>query len=213
MVVERIVKKDDNTVIVYLDNSEKLFLSYEVVLKNGLRKGTEISEDRFELIVGQNKKFHIRQKALYYLARRNHSKRELETKLKKKFYNNYLIKEVLDDLDEKNIIDDENFAIHFADEKINRKKWGVLKVKNELMNRGVNSGIIDEVLKKYKKSESLFYNALYLAEKKLNLISQREDDLKKVKQKVLALLMARGFGYELSVDVINKLIQDDNNYE
>jgi len=213
MVVERIVKKDDTTVIVYLDNSEKLFLSYEVVLKNGLRKGSEISEDRFEFLVGQNKKYHIRQKALSYLARRIHSRRELETKLRQKHYEKDLVISVLDDLEENNIINDEAFALHFADEKINRKKWGIIKVKNELMKKGIDSGIADDIIKKFAGSENQFDNALQIAGKKLKLVSSRENDSRKVKQKILSFLISRGFGYELSSDVINKLIKDEEHYE
>lgn len=213
MVVERIVKKDDTTVIVYLDNSEKLFLSYEVVLKNGLKKDSEISEDRFDFLVGQNKKYHIRQKALSYLARRIHSKRELETKLRQKHYEKDLIISVLDDLEENNIINDETFALHFADEKINRKKWGIIKVRNELMKKGIVSEVVDDIIKIYAGSENQFDNALQLARKKLKLVSTRESDSRKVKQKVLSFLISRGFGYDLSVEVVNELVRDDKDYE
>lgn len=213
MVVERIVKKDDTTVIVYLDNSEKLFLSYEVVLKNGLKKDSEISEDRFDFLVGQNKKYHIRQKALSYLARRIHSKRELETKLRQKHYEKDLIISVLDDLEENNIINDETFALHFVDEKINRKKWGIIKVRNELMKKGIVSEVVDGIIKIYAGSENQFDNALQLARKKLKLVSNRENDSRKVKQKVLSFLISRGFGYDLSVEVVNELVRDDKDYE
>lgn len=213
MVVERIVKKDDTTVIVYLDNSEKLFLSYEVVLKNGLKKDSEISEDRFDFLVGQNKKYHIRQKALSYLARRIHSKRELETKLRQKHYEKDLIISVLDDLEENNIINDETFALHFVDEKINRKKWGIIKVRNELMKKGIVSEVVDDIIKIYAGSENQFDNALQLARKKLKLVSNRENDSRKVKQKVLSFLISRGFGYDLSVEVVNELVRDDKDYE
>lgn len=213
MVVERIVKKDDTTVIVYLDNSEKLFLSYEVVLKNGLKKDSEISEDRFDFLVGQNKKYHIRQKALSYLARRIHSKRELETKLRQKHYEKDLIISVLDDLEENNIINDETFALHFVDEKINRKKWGIIKVRNELMKKGIVSEVVDGIIKIYAGSENQFDNALQLARKKLKLVSTRESDSRKVKQKVLSFLISRGFGYDLSVEVVNELVRDDKDYE
>jgi regulatory protein len=213
MLIERLVKKDETTVIVYLDNGNKLYLSYEVVLKNGLRKGTEISEDRFDFLIRHNKKYHIRQKTLLYLARRIHSKRELENKLRQKKYEIDLINEVLNNLVEKRIINDESFALHFADEKINRKKWGFMKVKSELIKKGISSELIDKALKSYSTPESQNETAAVLAKKKLNIILKRESDPQKIKQKILSYLVSRGFSYDTSVEVIQSLLKESDDQD
>ena len=77
MVIAKIQKKNDNNVIVLLDNDQKLFLSYEVLLKNGLRKGSEISESHFDFLVKENQKYFIKQKAYLLLGKRLHSVYEL----------------------------------------------------------------------------------------------------------------------------------------
>ncbi|MCJ7554191.1 MAG: recombination regulator RecX [Ignavibacteriaceae bacterium] len=213
MIIERIVKKDNETVIIYLDNSEKLFLSYEVLLKSGLRKGSEISKDRFDFLVLQNRKYHIRQKAISFLAKRIHSKRELEIKLRKKNYEKELIDDVLNELLVKELIDDSAFANQFADEKINRKKWGLLKVKSELFKKGIAAEIVEDVLKEYSDSENQISNALSLAEKKLNIISKRESDKKKLKQKTIAYLVSRGFSYNVALGAVQKIITDSDDQE
>lgn len=213
MLVERIVKKDDTTVVVYLDNNEKIFLSYEVLLKNGLRKGVEISEDRFDFLIQENKKYHIRQKALSYLARRIHSKRELENKLRQKSYHLELINEVLNDMVKKGLIDDTNFTSHFVDEKINKKKWGIMKVKNELIKKGISAELIDYALKSFITPESQNEIAIVLAQKKLNIIVARESDPKKIKQKLLSFLVSRGFSYDTAFEVIQSLLHDKDNQD
>ncbi len=213
MIIERIVKKNNDTVIIYLDNNEKLFLSYEVLLKSGLRKGSEISEDRFDFLVLQNRKYHIRQKAISFLAKRIHSKRELEIKLRKKNYEKELIDDVLNELLAKGLIDDAAFANQFTDEKINRKKWGLLKVKSELFKKGIAAEVVEDVLKEYSDLENQIINALSLAEKKLNIISKRESDKKKLKQKIIAYLVSRGFSYNVALETIQKLITDSDDQE
>jgi regulatory protein len=213
MIIERVVKKDDNTVVIYLDNKEKLFLSYEILLKNGLRKGSEISEDRFSLLVVQNRKYHIRQKAITFLAKRIHSKRELENKLRKKNYEIELIKAVLDELEEKGLIDDNTFANQFSDEKLNRKKWGLQKVKSELFKKGISADVIKDVVKIYADAESQQISANDLVKKKLNLISKRENDQKKIKQKLIAFLLSRGYDYDIAREAVREVIIDDDNYE
>ncbi|HSL89882.1 MAG TPA: regulatory protein RecX [Ignavibacteriaceae bacterium] len=213
MIIERVVKKDDNTVVIYLDNKEKLFLSYEIYLKNGLRKGSEISEDRFSLLVVQNRKYHIRQKAISFLAKRIHSKRELENKLRKKNYEIELIKAVLDELEEKGLIDDNTFANQFSDEKLNSKKWGLQKVKSELFKKGISADVIKDVVKIYADSESQQTSANDLVKKKLNLISKRENDQKKINQKLIAFLLSRGYDYDIAREAVREVIIDDDNYE
>jgi hypothetical protein len=69
MVIARVQKKNDNNVIVLLDNDQKLFLSYEVLLKNGLRKGSEVSESHFDYLVKENQKYFIKQKAFALLGK------------------------------------------------------------------------------------------------------------------------------------------------
>ena len=59
MIIQKIVKKDDKNVIVHLDEGEKLFLSKEVILKNGLRKGDVISEEKHASLIKENQSFFL----------------------------------------------------------------------------------------------------------------------------------------------------------
>ncbi len=68
MKITRVVKKDENNVVVYLENDEKLFLTYEVFLKNGLRKDTEIPADHFQFLIRENQKYHSRIEHFHTLA-------------------------------------------------------------------------------------------------------------------------------------------------
>jgi len=86
MKIERVVKKDDENVIVYFDTQEKLFLSYEIFMQNRLKKDMEISEDGFALLIRENRKYFIKKKAFNFLGRRMHSYNELKLKLLRKKY-------------------------------------------------------------------------------------------------------------------------------
>ncbi|MFO7524328.1 MAG: regulatory protein RecX [Ignavibacteriaceae bacterium] len=205
MIIERIAKKDDNTVVIYLDNGEKLFLSYEVLLKSGLRKGTEISTDRFNYLILQNRKYFIRQKAISLLARRHHSQKELELKLRKKNYEKELIEDVLNSMKDSGLIDDSSFAFQFAEEKLDRKKWGANKIKNELFKRGISTELVHDVINKLASPADQSESAMLAAEKKFKVIVKREKDAQKIKQKVLAHLISRGFSFDIASEAIKKL--------
>ncbi|MGE5810911.1 MAG: hypothetical protein ACM339_05380, partial [Ignavibacteria bacterium] len=86
MKIERIVKKNNRDIIISFDNGEDLFLSKEILLKSGLRKNDELSEENISSLIEENKKFYIKQAAFRYLGKRIHSTDELKLKLRQKKY-------------------------------------------------------------------------------------------------------------------------------
>jgi regulatory protein len=209
MKIERVSRKDEKNVSVYFDSGERLILSEDTFYSSGLRKGDEISEDRFSFFIEQNILYHIKQRALSFLGRRFHSERELFIKLKSKSYEERLIKVVLNDLREKSFIDDNVFANHFIEEKLKKKSWGKNKIRAALFSKGVSGSIIDEAIQAFDSEEDQNETALTLANKKYNSLIKRETDNRKIKQKIISFLLSRGFDYEISAEVVNKIIKQD----
>jgi len=209
MKIDRVSRKDEKNVSVYFDNGEHLILSEDTFYNSGLRKGDEISEDRFSFFIEQNILYHIKQRALSFLARRFHSERELIIKLKSKSYDERLIKIVLNEMKEKSFIDDKVFANHFVEEKLKKKRWGKNKIRAALFSKGVSASIIDEILFSFNTEDSQNEAALALAKKKFENLKLRETDSGKIKQKIISFLLGRGFEYEVASDVVNKIIKQD----
>ncbi len=211
MRIEKVLRKDDKNVAIYFDNDDRLILSEDVFYQSGLRKGDEVSDDRFSFFVKQNILYYIKQKAMSFLSKRFHSERELFLKLKKKSYDEKLIKIVLDELKSKGFIDDRNFASHFVEEKLNKKKWGRNKIKSALYSKGLNYKIIDEVLSNLKEDSSDINLAMDLAGKKLDQLKKRNVEEIKFRQKLTSFLVSRGFEYDTCREVCEKLLKDDLN--
>ncbi len=211
MKVQRLLKKDENNVIVYLDNGNKLYLTKEVIMMNGLRKNQEISEDHFSFLINENKKFHIKQRAFRLLGRRLHSINELRIKLLQKDYEKEIVEEILKELIEKQYLDDYKFAQMLAEEKIKTKLWGKNKIKAELLKKRINSEIIDDVLKEKFPEGNLVEAAISLVEKKLKTLSNRGLDNQKLKSKLFSFLYSRGYDFETGKEAINKLLDDELN--
>ncbi|MBK7629686.1 MAG: regulatory protein RecX [Ignavibacteriales bacterium] len=209
MKIERVVRKDEKNVSVYFEDGQRLILSEDTFYSSGLRKGDEISEDRFSFFVEQNILYYIKQRAISFLARRFHSERELLLKLKTKSYEERLIKIVLKELKEKSFIDDQIFTNHFVEEKLNKKRWGKNKVRAALFNKGVSATIIEEVLQSFDSDLDQNEVASELAKKKYETLKSRESDLRKLKQKIISFLLGRGFDYEVASGAVNKIIKQD----
>jgi regulatory protein len=207
MVIGRIEKKDNTNVIIYLDNGEKIYLSYEVMLKNGLRKGVEISESHFHLLITENQKFFIKKKAYDYLGKRIHSAYELRTKLLRKKYDSDLINDILDDLRKGSYLDDSKFAEIFIEEKLRLKSWGRTKLKSELAKRGVAADIIAAVLlEKFPAELEEFELAFQLGEKKYLSLKNRHLEQRKLIQKIYSFLMAKGYSFDVSKKVVERIL-------
>ena len=209
MLIVRILKKGNNDVTIQFDDDNFLILAVEVFLKSGLKKGDEISEDRFSLLIEQNKLFHIKQRAFRLLGRRMHSASELRRKLWNKDYEQKLIDEVIDDLKTNSYLDDEGFIREFVAEKTKSKSWSTKKVKAELLKRGIDNKLIDEMLKG-KQGDSEIENATKLAKKKYDQLIKKKLEPKELRNKLSVFLFSKGFDYDLIKEVIDKLIKNNS---
>ncbi|MGD9591165.1 MAG: regulatory protein RecX [Candidatus Berkiella sp.] len=79
----------------------------------------------------------IRTKALYLLARRDHGKKELFTKLLRKGFPGTIIREVLDDLENENLLNNMRFIGSYIRFR-SAKGYGPLKICAELGKRGID---------------------------------------------------------------------------
>jgi regulatory protein len=207
MKIERIVKKNNRDIIILFDNGEDLFLSKEILLKSGLRKNDELSEENISSLIEENKKFYIKQAAFRYLGKRIHSTDELKLKLRQKKYDGALIDSVISDLKNSNYLDDCDFASRFADEKIKTKSWGRLKIESELRKKGISSQIISEALENKFLRGSEIDSAKELAAKKIKILSGRGLEKEKIKEKLFSFLYSRGYDYETSKETVDSLLK------
>ena len=191
-----VTQKDDRNVSIVLDNEKVLFLSNEIFMKSGLRKGNEISEDLFSSLVEENRSFFLKQKAFRYLGRRLHSVKELRLKLRRKDCDDRLIELVVEELKDKNYLNDYDFAVQFTDENIKNKLWGRAKLESELRKKGIEREIIDEVLREKLTGESEAENAVLLLQKKLETLDIKKSNEEKTKLKLINYLAGKGYDYD-----------------
>ena len=207
MKITRVVKKDSRNVSICLDDGKVIFINYEVFLRSGLKKNDDISENQLDLLIKENQRFAVRQRAFRYLGRRLLSENELRLKLKQKKYDDIIINEIIEDLKEKNYLNDFEFANVFASENIRNKFWGKNKLKAELMKRGVSNEIISDVISEKFQDGNDLQNAVDLAEKKYKLLALRSLEQNKIKEKLISFLFSKGYEYEIIKEAVEKLIK------
>lgn len=199
--------KKNNYVTVTLDTEEKLRLHYEVVVKCGLRKNDELSDQQLKSILDTEKEFNLKNSALLLLSRRLHSSFELQTKLMKKGHTKEEIKPILDDFKNKGYLSDKDFAERFIEEGLKKKK-GLMKIKADLFSKGVSREIIDRLLYDYEGDDSLLENAKILAEKKMLSINRKELEPFQKKQKLYSYLSGKGYSSDIIRQIVDELLKD-----
>ena len=86
-----------------------------------------------------------RKKAMDYLARREYGRRELEQKLVAAGFEGATVSATVEKLTGEGLQDDRRFVENFTRSRINQGK-GPVRIRQELVERGLNAGFIDAVL-------------------------------------------------------------------
>jgi regulatory protein len=128
-----------------------------------------------------------RKKAMDYLARREYGQRELEQKLIAAGFTPVTVTETVDRLTSEGLQDDRRFIENFVQSRINQGK-GPVRIRQELGERGINDGLIDEVLE--DAAEDWYALARQIRDKKFGPDLPR-DFTEKARQ--MRFLQYRGF--------------------
>ncbi len=179
----------------YLDGEEAVKLDREVFLRAGLRPGDQISDEELHQLILDSDARRAKEKALYLLEHRNHSQRELTEKIARTAASWEAAEAAAGQMEELGLVDDQAYARDRAREMFLRKRWGPLRVKQELRRKGIDGELIEELLEEYRQRDEgglVAENVRAVLETKYS--GWREDE--KQRRRAFAALQRRGYSYE-----------------
>ena len=138
----------------------------------------------------------------FYCSYQERCHMEVVEKLKSMRMIPQVIDSIVVHLIENNFLNEERFASSFARGKHHIKKWGKIRIVNELKFRNISKYNIDCALKEITTEE---YNATFheLAEKHWNSITEK--NLQKKKKKFCDFLVRKGYESHLIFEKLNDL--------
>ena len=89
---------------------------------------------------GQDEASAVELVAVKLLAGRDHCRHELRRRLNGRHPDRDLVESVLDDLEQRGLLNDERFAENYVDQRT-RKGFGPLRIRAELTGRGIETGL------------------------------------------------------------------------
>ena len=177
----------------------------ELIYTFNLKKGMEIDQNNLTYILKEEMYIKAKNKALNILSKADQSEKKIREKLSSEFEED-TIDIVIEFLLKNKFIDDDLLAQKIVNTNVNLNKCGRNKIKQNLYNKGISIESINEAISEIDKDIE-FENAMYLAKKRYERV--KNEDKRKIYQKISQHLAYKGFDYDIIKRVLNKLLNFD----
>ena len=189
---------------VVFEDETKLLLNYNIFEKYKVSVDMYFSEDEILEMKYFSDIERAKSRAINYISGKLKTKYEVRLKLKENGFAEDVIDEVLDILENEEYLNDRVYCEIFIEDKKKLNGYGKNKIKSLLIQKGISKNIFEDFLNEFEYDEE-FDNALKMGIKKLELLSNEEDNFKK-KQKIINYLTYRGFGFDVINDVLKEIL-------
>ena len=189
---------------VVFEDETKLLLNYNIFEKYRVSVDMYFSEDEILEMKYFSDIERAKSRAINYISGKLKTKYEVRLKLKENGFAEDVIDEVLDILEKEEYLNDKVYCEIFIEDKKKLNGYGKNKIKSLLIQKGISKNIFEDFLNEFEYDEE-FDNALKMGIKKLELLSNEEDNFKK-KQKIINYLTYRGFGFDVINDVLKEIL-------
>ncbi len=205
----RINKNDPNRVKLYLNDELYVEIDYSLVKNLELYIGRTVSKQMLEIIEQNSKLSSAKNDAIRFLSYRPRSKWEIERKLHDKKYKLNIIENTINWLEEKNLINDRDFAIQWIRYQVSKKPAGKLKLRNELNKKRIDRKIIDSAIDSFfEQDEGELTLANQLIRKKLFSLQSKNIQLNP--SKIINLLKRQGFSNAVIRRIYEEYLDSEN---
>lgn len=171
-----------------LDEEYQITTDIDFWAEHYIKDGTEIEEDEWQALVAAINYRKAVNKCFDLLSRRDHSAKELRTKLLRTVDAESADKAIAH-MQELGYLDDEKYAVALFQHLVENKNMSSSFIRQEMLKRGVPAEIISDVM-----SDTVIDNVASITElinKKYRMKLSAENG----KDKVIAALMRKGFSY------------------
>ncbi len=202
MTITDIVPKRKGLSAIYIDDEFAMKLDSEIILISKFSVGSEINDDELKELVDKSNEKRAKDKALWLISYRDHSKKELCDKLIKTA-DRESAEKAAQRMEELGLIDDEKFARRYANQLINVKHMSERAAQFKLVEKGIDKDLACEILEEMDINPREHISML-IEKKYLNCLG----DEKGRKRAVNALQRMGYFWGDIS-SVLNDYIEED----
>ncbi len=203
MIITKIKRKSNRRYKLFVDDNEFGEFDIEVISLLGAKQGLECDEVFLENLQTEEDRRRAKERALYLLEYRDHSKKELIDKLCRS-YSKEISQEIADKMEQLGFLDDAKYAKKLAKRQLLQKKLGKPRAVYELCLKGIPKELAQEAVENIETDPIEQIYELF-AKKYPDAI----EDIK-VEKRAVAAAARRGYGYS-DIRVALKLLKEENN--
>lgn len=195
-----------NKIHIHIDGEYQFTVDDNFWFSGGYISGDEIDGEEFAAFKKAANSRCAFNSAMFSLDLRDHSEKEIRTKLMRK-YDRESVDSAVEKLLELNLINDSKYALLLANELFERKKYGKNRIKSELYQRGISSEIINDVINEICDSEDTdnIQRIVDIIDKKYYNKMNDENSRKKV----FGALVRLGYGFSDIREAMNEYSEDN----
>jgi len=183
----------------FLDGKFAVSLEADVLVKENLQVGQELSAEELEALTRTNHFQRCLNAATHYLGYRPRSESEIRQRLYQRGFDGDSVETVIAQLKEQGLVDDIAFAQFWKDNRESfspRSQW---LTRSELRRKGVADNIIDQVVEGVDDGGSAYRAALSKAHNLSRV------DYQEFRRRLGGYLKRRGFGYEVTNRTVERI--------
>lgn len=187
---------------IFIDDVFDGTLEAEILVKHKLKTGNEIDEEQWRQIKLENGKLSAFSRAVGYIEKSLKTQKQLQTYLKEKGFLQESIDDAVQKLKEYGYIDDKVYAENYI--KTYKDKKGKIKLKFDLLSKGVAADVIEEALQEFVDEDEQYAACEKLLKK---YVKNKPQDIK-LKSKAYAHLFSKGFSGDIISRAIGKIFSE-----
>lgn len=203
MIEIRAVEKDSkhrSRYLIFAEGEEPILSVHEdLLIRHTLFKGQLLTESQIEEIGSEDERYRAYAMAVYYLGFKPRTGKQIEQYLQRKLIAQDHINYTIERLEKEHIVDDEQYAMQFAAQRMKSSQKGRRYIQQELMQRGVSKTAALAATSAIDSDMEL-KTAIATASKKWRTIKGEPFERRR---KLAAFLIRRGF----PVDIIKAAVK------
>lgn len=198
-------KKNRTRLSVFIDDRYAFSVSEEVYGRFVLHSGQDLSDEERKAIEDAEASSSVKRTALRYRSFRPRSVHEIETYLHKKGFDVPHIELAMQFLSDQHLLDDAELARMVCRDKLLLKPIGRQTMKQLLMKKGIDRGIVERVLAEQYTEESERALALREGERKFKRVSALPAMAQR--KRIYEHLLRRGYEHSLALKITTQLVK------
>ncbi|MEE2709732.1 MAG: regulatory protein RecX [Gemmatimonadota bacterium] len=191
--------------VLCLDGEPGLTITEETYLKFGLSIGQILTEAEHREIETGDGVIRAREAALRLLNTRMRSRKELAQRLSHKKYSDEVIEQVLDVLSQAGVVDDDQFARAWVNDRLRLRPAGMGLLRRELLSKGISDEITTRILNEHEGDDETERAWMLLSKRKARYAGI---DPQVARRRMMGFLARRGFDGQTMYTVVKKMLEE-----